>query len=112
MKESTVNVSSSRVTKVNAVRSLRRFMFETPSMKAVIEALERLTSVSRTTATSVRSFFICSLKRLPMIHMTSTASVKTMKAKRMTKGLDSSKAGCTIDRTDQIAMKMTKNPMI
>ena len=46
VKERTVKVSSSRVTKVSAVRSLRRFMLEMPRRKAVREALERLTSVS------------------------------------------------------------------
>ena len=89
VKESTVKVSSKSVEKVSTVRVLRRFMLEIPSWKAVSEAEERLTSVSWITATSVRSFFICSLKRPEMIDITRTASAMMMKASRMTKGLDS-----------------------
>ena len=87
--ESTVNVSSSRVAKVSAVRVFRRFMLEIPSRKAVTEALERLTSVSWMTATSLRSLRICSLKRPEMIDTTRMARQRITNASRMTNGLDS-----------------------
>ena len=112
VKESTVKVSRRSVMKVRAVRNLRRFIFDMPSRKAVVEALARLTSVSWMTATSVRNFFICSLKRPDMIPMTSAASVKITKASRITKGLDSWKAGWTTDRIIHMTMKTPANPKI
>ena len=112
VKESTVKVSSSRVKKVSTVRSLRRFMLEMPSWKAVSEAPARDTSVSWMTATSVRSFFICSLNLPEMIHITSTASARMTKASRMTKGLDSWKAGCTSQSTIQMTEKTPAKPSI
>ena len=112
MNESTVKVSSIRVTNVNAVRSLRRFMLEIPSWKAASEAPERFTSVWWMTATSVRSCLMLSLKRPLTITMTNTAMVPMMKANRMPKGLEISNAGWTMERMTQMAMKMPTKPKI
>ena len=64
------------------------------------------------TATSVRSFLICSLKRPLTMEMTSTARARMTKANRMTKGLPSSNAGWTRDRMTQIARNTPAKPMI
>ena len=91
-KESTVNVSNTKVVKVRPVRSLRRRILDMPSMNAAWATLKR--RISTWWIRSPRSF-IKLLKRLMMRTRTRLAMAMMAKASKMTSGWAMAKAGCT-----------------